>query len=121
MAYAMMYPETKRGMGSISFLQNCNNEPLTATDKSNISRARFIFKNDREKAELVRDGHPDFPLSKTYDAVKEEAERRKQEAEEQRRKLEQLTALRGALMNPMRLLCATLKASFKLSVVIIAG
>jgi hypothetical protein len=69
MAFAMMYPETKRGMGSISLSQNCENEKLSAADKNNISRARFILKHDKEKADLVRDGHPDYPLSKTYEAA----------------------------------------------------
>lgn len=96
MAYAMMYPEPEKGGRGNKLSRNQDSlTPSTKTEKNNIVYARFILKNDREKAELVRDGHPDFPLSKTYDAVKEEAERRKQEAEEQRRKLEQLTALRG--------------------------
>ena len=72
MAYAMMYPIAKRGgdrkSDQFANLQVDRNEEKI--DASAISRARFILKNDREKAELVRDGHPDYPLSKTYDAVK---------------------------------------------------
>ena len=92
MAYAMMYPKGNQGKRS-DLLQNCKKLDDERIDASAISRARFILKNDREKAELVRDGHPDFPLSKTYDSVKEDAERRKQQAELERQKLEQLTSL----------------------------
>ncbi len=96
MAYAMMYPEGEKGGRGKKLLQNCNSLEMNATEKSNASRARFILKNDPDKAYLVRDGHPDFPLSKTYDAVKSAVEDRQREAEEQRQKLEKLTALRSA-------------------------
>lgn len=94
MAYAMMYPETKRGRGAISLLENYKND-FTASDKVIISRARFILKHNPEWAALVRDGHPDYPLSRTYDDVKAEVEERERKAEEERQKLEKLTALRG--------------------------
>lgn len=53
--YAMMYPETKRGMGAISLLENSKNE-LSASDKVIISRARFILKHAPEIAKLVAVG-----------------------------------------------------------------
>lgn len=95
MAYAMMYPIAKHGGNRKNQVAKNQLDERPDLDKATISRARFILKNDREKAELVRDGHPDYPLSKTYDAVKEETERRKQQAELERQKLEQLTALRS--------------------------
>lgn len=92
MAYALMFPETKRGMGAVSLFPNGNNDGV---NKAVISRARFILKHDPEKAEFVRDGHPNFPLSKTYDDVKKEVETRKAAAEKQRQELERLTTLRA--------------------------
>lgn len=59
MAYAKNFPDTKRGMGALS--RNQDNEPLTKTEKNNISLARFILKHDPDKADLVRDGHPNWP------------------------------------------------------------
>ena len=65
MAYAMMYPKGNQGTRTdINFSQNY--EKLTAGEANNISRARFILKHDPDKATLVRDGHPDYPLSRTY-------------------------------------------------------
>jgi hypothetical protein len=94
MAYAMMYPDGDRGKRNDLSRNRDKSEVLSKTEKNNIVYARFILKNAPEKAELVRDGHPDYPLSKTYDAVKEAAEQRKQQAEAERQKLEQLAALR---------------------------
>ena len=79
MAYAMMYPVGEQGKRT-DLLQNCKKLDDEKIDASAISRARFILKHDKEKADLVRDGHPDYPLSKTYEAVKAEAEQRKQQA-----------------------------------------
>ena len=70
MAYAMMFPEVRAGRKKKEISQNC--EILSATEANNISRARFILKHAPETAKLVRDGHPNYPLSKTYDAVKDE-------------------------------------------------
>lgn len=95
MAYAMMFPDGEKGGRGKKLLQNCNSLEMNSTDKSNISRARFILKHDLESARLVRDGHPDYPLSKTYDAVKKAVEERAEKAEKERKELEKLTALRG--------------------------
>ena len=71
----MMYPKGNQGKRTdINFSQN--SEKLTASEANTISRARFILKHDSESAKLVRDGHPDYPLSKTYDAVKKSVEER---------------------------------------------
>ena len=93
MAYAMMFPEVRAGRKKKEISQNC--EILSATEANNISRARFILKHDSESAKLVRDGHPDYPLSKTYDAVKQAVEERAKKAEKERQELEKLTVLRG--------------------------
>ena len=95
MAYAMMFPDGEKGGRGKKLLQNCNSLEMNSTDKSNISRARFILKHDSESAKLVRDGHPDYPLSKTYDAVKQAVEERAKKAEKERQELEKLTVLRG--------------------------
>ena len=58
MAYAMMFPDGEKGGRGKKLLQNCNSLEMNSTDKSNISRARFILKHDSESAKLVRDGHP---------------------------------------------------------------
>jgi len=91
MAYAMMYPDGRQGQRT-DLLKNINKSEI---DKATISRARFILKHDSESAKLVRDGHPDYPLSKTYDAVKQAVEERAKKAEKERQELEKLTVLRG--------------------------
>ena len=63
MAYAMMFPDGEKGGRGKKLLQNCNSLEMNSTDKSNISRARFILKHAPEIAKLVRDGHPNYPLS----------------------------------------------------------
>ena len=45
---------------------------MNQSERNAISLARFILKHAPETAKLVRDGHPNYPLSKTYDAVKDE-------------------------------------------------
>ena len=94
MAYAMMYPKGNQGKRT-DLLQNCKKSDDEKIDASAISRARFILKHDSESAKLVRDGHPDYPLSKTYDAVKQAVEERAKKAEKERQELEKLTVLRG--------------------------
>ena len=92
MAYAMLYPDREPGKRT-DLLANAKR--LTPTEQVNASRARFILKHAPETAKLVRDGHPNYPLSKTYDAVKDEVARREKEAEEERLRLEKLAALRS--------------------------
>lgn len=68
MAYALMWPDAKRGRpNNVDNNQHLEDRP--DVDKATISRARYILRHDPEGAKLVRDGHPDYPLSKTYDAV----------------------------------------------------
>ena len=92
MAHAMMWPNGKKG-GDRKSDQVCKN--ILDIDKATIYRARYILKHAPETAKLVRDGHPNYPLSKTYDAVKDEVARREKEAEEERLRLEKLAALRS--------------------------
>ena len=94
MAYAMMYPKGNQGKRT-DLLQNCKKSDDEKIDASAISRARFILKHDLESAKLVRDGHPDYPLSATYDAVKKVVKERAEKAEAKRQELEKLTALRS--------------------------
>lgn len=61
MAYAMMWPEAKRGGDrKSSFYEKLDNDN-DGYSKPALSKARFILKHDSEKAALVRDGHPNFP------------------------------------------------------------
>ena len=92
MAYAMLYPDGEPGKRT-DLLANAKR--LTPTEQVNASRARFILKHDSESAKLVRDGHPDYPLSATYDAVKKVVKERAEKAEAKRQELEKLTALRS--------------------------
>ena len=67
MSYAMMYPKGNQGKRT-DLLQNCKkSDDNDKIDASAISRARFILKHDPDKAALVRDGHPDYPLSRSYE------------------------------------------------------
>ena len=76
MAYAMMWPNGKERGGdrrSTDFnVEKNQHRSKEDIDRATISRARFILKHAPEAAKLVRDGHPNYPLSKTYDAVKGE-------------------------------------------------
>mgnify|MGYP007086283793 CR=1 FL=1 len=73
MAYAMMYPEPEKGGRGNKLSRNQDSlAPSNKTEKNNAVLARFILKHAPETAKLVRDGHPNYPLSKTYDAVKDE-------------------------------------------------
>lgn len=72
MAYAMMFPVVKRGGDRHSSAFKSQNNDLNQSERNAISLARFILKHAPETAKLVRDGHPNYPLSKTYDAVKDE-------------------------------------------------
>ena len=95
MAYAMMYPEPEKGGRGNKLSRNQDSlAPSNKTEKNNAVLARYILKHAPETAKLVRDGHPNYPLSKTYDAVKDEVARREKEAEEERLRLEKLAALR---------------------------
>ena len=59
MAYALMWPEAKRGRpNNVDSNQHLDDRP--DVDKATISRARYIFRHDPDKARLVRDGHPDY-------------------------------------------------------------
>lgn len=95
MAYAMMYPIAKRGGDRHSIAFKSQNDDLSQAERNAISRARFILKHAPEIAKLVRDGHPNYPLSKTYDAVKADIEEREKEAEKERLRLEKLSNLRS--------------------------
>lgn len=96
MAYAMMFPEGAKGGRGNKLSRNQDSlTPTNKTEKNNIANTRFILKHDSECAKLVRDGHPDYPLLKTYEAVKQAVEDRAKKAEEERQKLEKLMALRG--------------------------
>ncbi len=71
MTYAMMFPATEQGKRNDLFPGETSG---TEFSKSSVSKARFILKHDRDKALLVRDGHPNFPLSITYETVKKKLE-----------------------------------------------
>ncbi len=95
MSYAMLYPDGEKGGRGKKLLQNCNSLELSPTEKGNISRARFILKNDLEKAELVRDGHPEYPLSRTYDEVKLAVEEKNKKSNADKQQLDRLDGLRS--------------------------
>lgn len=70
MAYAINFPVGEIGgdrgnryTGSKSRNRDMleNDAPLTKTEKNNIGLARFILRHDPDKADLVRDGHPNWP------------------------------------------------------------
>ena len=75
MAYAMMYPEAKRGGNRKTDQVEKNQLDKPDLDKATISRARFIFNHDKEKADLVRDGHPDYSSKRRYEVCSQSRNR----------------------------------------------
>ena len=102
MAIALVYPEAKRGMHSQ--LNNSTGD----FDKANLSRARFVLRHCRDKAEEVL-RNAKYPLTVAYEEAQAIVEQQRIAEEERQRQLAALAVLReefsdlAALVDDQRL------------------
>lgn len=97
MRLAFMYPETQHGgdRKSDDFKVQICTLILNKRERIDLNMCRFIRYHNEPLARLILKGHPNYTLTKAYEEVKAEVEERQRKAEEERAKLEKLTALRG--------------------------
>ena len=68
MIYALLHPEGEKGGRGNKLSQDYEGlGDLTRGERNSISKYRYILKHAPELVDLIKDGHPDYPLTVAYE------------------------------------------------------